>query len=575
MAMHIHACFSEGIGSMAAQLAQAVANGVEVLWWTEHDWRMAGYGYRRVVHFDALTEQEDGLPWTWVPTTTGSLSAAAGDIVRDPASPLDPSGSGSLRVTAVGVGARFAYHRYRADASGSRQNSRGSLAGQTLMVEVFPQETGADAMLEIRIVTSWRPATGSRSAGQYVLSYRIGGPDRPGTRRGRGRIAVVTVPATPGEWNSLELDPAADLSAIWPDVDGRDASLYDLFLGAGSRRQRRARGCFDYLRFSRATTGDVPLKLQAELMAAATADFPSVVQRAGLELSLHRQHVNWYGGTVTLPAYGSLPIVPVPEDAAATRALVDDIHRTGGVASCNHLFHPKTGLTRGLTAPPERLLRTVAMRLLDERAFGADVLEVGYRQRGATLADHVAAWDLCSRNGLFLTGNGASDDHHGTDWRSSRNNFLTWAWAPGPAEADLLAALRAGRVFFGDMARFSGTLDITVDGACPMGSASVSREAARAVTIAATGIPAGGTVWLVQVPVDYAGAAVPKQHMRISTFPDSAFKTGAATVTCDTTRSSFVRAEIVDGTGTQIAFSNPVWLLREAPPQPIPTARVA
>src|ERR1700759_1466374 len=40
MAMHVHSSFSEGVGSMEAQLTQAQLNGVNVLWWTDHDQRM-------------------------------------------------------------------------------------------------------------------------------------------------------------------------------------------------------------------------------------------------------------------------------------------------------------------------------------------------------------------------------------------------------------------------------------------------------------------------------------------------------------------------------------------------------
>jgi hypothetical protein len=65
MAMHVHSSFSEGTGSMLWQLAQAAASGVDVVWWSDHDWRMSGYGYRRAIHFDGFTELEDGASLTW------------------------------------------------------------------------------------------------------------------------------------------------------------------------------------------------------------------------------------------------------------------------------------------------------------------------------------------------------------------------------------------------------------------------------------------------------------------------------------------------------------------------------
>ena len=39
MAMHLHACFSEGTASMDTHLDQARRTGVDVVWWTEHDFR--------------------------------------------------------------------------------------------------------------------------------------------------------------------------------------------------------------------------------------------------------------------------------------------------------------------------------------------------------------------------------------------------------------------------------------------------------------------------------------------------------------------------------------------------------
>jgi predicted metal-dependent phosphoesterase TrpH len=47
MAMHLHGSFSEGTASMDAHLKQAQRLGVDVLWWTDHDFRVAALGYRR------------------------------------------------------------------------------------------------------------------------------------------------------------------------------------------------------------------------------------------------------------------------------------------------------------------------------------------------------------------------------------------------------------------------------------------------------------------------------------------------------------------------------------------------
>ena len=50
MAMHIHASWSEGTASMQAHLDQATKTGIDVLFWTDHDFRLAEHGYPDVIH---------------------------------------------------------------------------------------------------------------------------------------------------------------------------------------------------------------------------------------------------------------------------------------------------------------------------------------------------------------------------------------------------------------------------------------------------------------------------------------------------------------------------------------------
>jgi hypothetical protein len=105
MAMHVHSSFSEQSGSMDSQLFQAAANSVDVLWWTDHDARMDGIGYRRTVHFTSLTRESGGPgqggPWIWQRTVSGPLAGGSGGgIVEHPCSPNDPVGGGSLHLAA-------------------------------------------------------------------------------------------------------------------------------------------------------------------------------------------------------------------------------------------------------------------------------------------------------------------------------------------------------------------------------------------------------------------------------------------------------------------------------------------
>src|SRR5262245_43503584 len=65
MAMHIHASLSEGTASMAAHLDQATKFGVDVLWWTDHDFRMSAHGHTTAVGFEGPSEGADTTLWQW------------------------------------------------------------------------------------------------------------------------------------------------------------------------------------------------------------------------------------------------------------------------------------------------------------------------------------------------------------------------------------------------------------------------------------------------------------------------------------------------------------------------------
>lgn len=336
MAMHVHSCFSEGTASMEAQLDQASHNGVDVVWWSEHEFRMQAAGARKVVHFNGSSESEDGISWTWAAGTTGTMAEKSATYVSSPVSPADPSGSTALHL--VGRSNDGAFATYRLSANQQNTLSRTSLDGTVIQVDVRPVTVGADAYVALVLTLSNRPAGGGQSAGTYTLEYRVGGDQAPGSRVQVGRTGVVTLDAYPNAWTTLLLDPVADIAAIWPWVDGRDSSLYTLAVGVGARAGGRADAYVDYLRFTRVRkSGDEPLAVQAELMAAYAPRFPSVTQHAAIEWSMLKQHLNWFGGTLSLPPPTPTPWKPDSSVAAITAA-TQRIHDAGGVASYNHPF---------------------------------------------------------------------------------------------------------------------------------------------------------------------------------------------------------------------------------------------
>jgi hypothetical protein len=569
MAMHVHACFSEGSGSMEAQLVQAVEAGVDVLWWTEHDQRMNAHGYRQWVHFDGLTEREDDRVWTWRPVTAGKPSRTRAEFGGAEASPRDAGGR-SLLLAAESTGS-YARHALRSKAD--QDLIRTSLDGQSIEIDLRPVSVSDTAFVSVDLVTSYRPARNGRPAGTYTLSYRVGGGRTPGSMVAREDMGIITLDVPTGEWTRVTLAPAQDLGALWPGVDGRDAGLFEVRLTATTMSGGEASAYFDGLHFGRTRNGgQTPLSTQRELTRLYEPQFPTVRQIQSLELSMTTPHLGWYGGRLKLPDHPDSRTTATGDPADA-EAAVRMVHGAGGVASYNHMFG--TSKDPVSEAAQEKARRAKAAELVANRAVGCDLVEVGYRVRGGcTLERHVSVWDTCSRNAVFLTGTGVSDDHNGEAWLEQELNFVTWVWAASNEVDDLVEALRRGRAYFGDPARFRGRLDLLVDEAVPMGAVSVSDRDERRLGIRLDALPDGGTVEIVRGDVDLAGPRQVDPVLSSATLDQSDFdEAGVASVPVDTTASRFVRVVVKARDGLPVAFSNPVWLLRSEPRQGIPAAR--
>ena len=167
MAMHIHASWSEGNGTMQGHLDQATRAGIDVLWWTEHDFRMAEHGYPGLVHMNGPAEQVNGVAWSWAEQREGTLASSQVLWDKTTASPGDASTPGSVRLSATSAGRDAATVRISAGATNTVMQR--SLYDQTIEVDVFPAEVSPQAYLTVVATTSWRPATAGRPAGQYTL----------------------------------------------------------------------------------------------------------------------------------------------------------------------------------------------------------------------------------------------------------------------------------------------------------------------------------------------------------------------------------------------------------------------
>ena len=291
-------------------------------------------------------------------------------------------------------------------------------------------------------------------------------------------------------------------------------------------------------------------------------EYPDIVQLQGVEVSLDNPH---------LGAMGKDLGIPTPTEDSAD--LVKQVHAMGGLVAYNHPF----GSSKKEVPADEQkdLVASTASAMIKQRALGCDALEVGYRSRGGgDLQSHQALWDACSRAGIFLTGIGTNDNHTGTGWDSSDNNFVTWLWALEPRDSDLLAALVSGHAYFGDPTLFQGSLDLLTTAGARMGQVAVEEDHGTTLTVLADGLPNGSSLEVISFAFDETQVGAPAAADYTRTQIVASDLTGGSTlVNIDGKRASVHRAIVVNAEGDTIALSNPIWLLTDDPSTEVPSPR--
>ncbi len=581
MAMHLHASFSEGKASYLKHFTEAAANQIDIVWFTEHDWRMSAVDYRSEVHFDSLSgDDEEDESWSWVESPDPNLASYLATIVTSPVSPHDPSTTpGALLVSAVSGDGQAASNRVAASTGESRDNYRGNVGGQTITFDVFPTSVGPDAWLEFRLELSDLPRIGDRAAGTYVLSYQLSRAKASSTAQ--GQLGIVTIPVRTNEWNTVTVRPEIDIAALWPDLLAQDNATYQLWLGAtSSAKGVPSEGVFDYLRFHRSgRDANAPLVLQEHILAHYRPQFPAVTAYGGLEVSFFEDHMTQYGGQFNLAQLSALDTgnVRPAKTSLPTPGLAARIRTNGGFSCLNHPLALAGPSTERLTQLQQDIRRRSATdTLLDAKVYGLDMVEVGYEDRGGMLFD--AHFQLaCSlwRNSLFVTANGASDDHNATGYSSIVNRFHTGVFPVSNAQDDLLAELGRGHAFVSLLQDGPTVMDLRLDDN-PMGSVSVQPPNQRTVRFLAERLPAGGSMEIVRGTVDDAGtSSLDPELSVVAAQPVRDPSRGELVTPVDASTSAFFLARVKDSDGHVVGFTNPCWALTAPPPGGVPAGRRA
>ena len=261
----------------------------------------------------------------------------------------------------------------------------------------------------------------------------------------------------------------------------------------------------------------------------------------GFEITGAGNHKNCFSTKVPVIDYREFDYKVSNERAIA------HVKEYGGIFSWNHPF---TRVSKS-EEPRESLLEEVAAELVENRVYGASLLEVAfpYGRDGFEEKHYLALWDKLSANGIFITGEGDSDNHHAVaDGWTEKNNFCTFVElydTEEPTEENFVRALKRGSVWTGNPVKI------------------------RNFTFGGDGIPQGSVVSGRQVRVEFNVSDIQCDGYAVCVVNGERVKRieieqGGAQgefVLSSTQKYNFARVEIYDDKDILIALSNPIYLV--------------
>jgi hypothetical protein len=537
VSLHTHASLSEGTASVDTQMDLLTRSGYDAVFWTEHDWRVAGHRMPPTFSFESA----------FSPSTTILVPKR-----------MDRGLRASFRLTAerktdLYKSLRFHVERDAPPDGGARRvayalrahrgrHIRPLAQGLALSLDLFPDpENPFDSEFTIELELSDQPHVKRR------LLYRIEALPAAATP---AQVVLPPPPAPeelsrvaiqPGRWTHLVIPAAEHAKALYPE--GLDNSLAAIQFGVAVYRGS-ADWDMDRLGMEAAVTGEPLLALQEEWARS----YPGIASHVSTEISYYLPHLNPFTAQRFLLDYRDVGLQEY------IKAAVQETRRRHGALSVNH------PLGFGVPYPSQHIEDEIRHRF-----FGADLLEVGYRFRGgADLTAHLAFWDRGLAEGIPASGIGVTDAHgpgRGNGFERDENNFATWMDADPASVDSLIDALLAGDLVFGDPLLFFGNLELTVDGRYRPGAVVLSQGQPREVSFSAEKLPPGSRLDLVVDGQKVAASEVGAGGDTTGTFSLSPSH-------------RWVRLESWDARGEPVAFTNAILFLPELPVDGLPAARV-
>ncbi|MBI3972137.1 MAG: hypothetical protein HY332_12670 [Chloroflexi bacterium] len=606
--LHCHSSI-EGPASIGAHCFEAKRAGVDVVWLTDHDTRIAlcsGGPFIERFEFSApelMTTVERLTPsgtaqrfvgWNVLRRDEGLARAAltlsrehayAGEqsmcVAAAAGSENSANGAGQAagagKDTGEGSDADWQYYvvEFKADA---KLHGRPLLAGATVGIAVrLETAPSADAEAWVDLVLSEQPPDLRQARLRYLLTPSAAAPDsgqdHPPEEAGRYRTYTRARLTPAHEWVRHQLRPAGDASG--DGLGGADNALTGLRVGVRLRCGAHLRLYVGELTITHEYAGDA-LHARQRALARELGEQHGVVCHVAQEISMAGQHKNAWGSRLPLLDYAARPSGFTHEHAIAW------VRQHCVPFSLNHPFS-KYNRVEMDDAARERALTQLIETYTATRASGANSLEVGFPagRHGFDLDHYLRLWDALVAQGIYILGTGSSDAHSARVGWQNGNNFATYIRADTPDEDSLLAGLRCGDVYVADPVRFRSRLSFSDRAGHHMGQVVAldgnQEPGAQEVVLALDRArPRWELCWVVD-GVRHSPIPLPEG-------------TSQHRLRLDTSRSTFVRAEIWDRsvdasgieaarsngsvTGRCIALTNPICYHRGPRPEDVPAERL-
>jgi len=242
--MHVHGSFSEGAGSVDSHSYEASDLGLDVLWWSDHDFRITSYRHATRFGFEGPEESLDRNESWRVRSSREERHKKylKPDARRTPAGSLAEftasdarEGERSLRLRMTNAGGKFR-GPFKFLGAGRSLAVRPLALDVTLQLEIHAEALGDDARAIVEVQLSEHPAHLDVPYARYVIRYVL--DNSAVAPRRTGAIYEIPVRYRPGQWNRLSLPLTRDAIEGFPFIEGDDNALLRMAVGVEARNGR-------------------------------------------------------------------------------------------------------------------------------------------------------------------------------------------------------------------------------------------------------------------------------------------------------------------------------------------------